>query len=435
MDQTLNEREINIEIKDEIGCRKIVSVEIAPDRYRSERERVLKGLVKKVELPGFRKGKAPVDLVRRRFTETITSEALRSILPLVYGHVVESHRLEPLGDPVFSDVDGSEEGSLTFTINLEVKPSFEVEGYRNVKVKKEKIQVKKEEVEDVLKNLQERQVEHVLVDRPAVTDDLVMIDYAPLGEDGTPDEEKRVKDYPAQLGAGQLFPAFETAIAGRPAGHTGTVEIEYPQEYGHEALAGKKVEYQFTIKEVKEKRLPPLDDEFAKKVSEETGTLKDLKEDIEKRLKEEREKEARRKMEEQAIDMILERNPFEVPLSMKEHYKRQLGEEDGRRRQAMGAPPEEDEEKKRQMEELFEKIALRSIKRYFLMDYIARREELSATDEEIEAEIEKLGAESGRPIEEIEKYFKRGSEQLDSLRNRLRERKIFEIILGTAERG
>ena len=433
MDRKLTDQDISIEIADEAGCRKVVSVEIAPERYRSERETVLKGLMREVELPGFRKGKAPADIVRRRFNETIKSEALKSILPLAYGHIVESHKLEPLGEPVFTDVDNRDEAPLTFKINLEIRPSVEVEGYHDVKVKREKLQVKKEEVEDVLKNLQERQVEYAVVDRPAVTDDIVTLDYAPLGEDGAPDTEKRVEDYPAQLGAGQLFPAFETAIAGQPAGHTGHVDIDYPPEYDHKELAGKKVKYQFTIKEVKEKCLPALDDEFAKKVSEELETLKDLKKDIENRLKEEKAKEARRKMEEQAIDTLLEKNPFDVPLSMKEHYKKQLDEEENRRRQAMGAPPAEDGEKEAQMEELFEKIALRNIKRYFLMDYIADRESVEVTDEEIEAEVIKLGDESGRPVEEIKKYFKKGSDQLGSLKNRLRERKIFEIILGTAD--
>ena len=432
MSEKFTEHDISIDVADEAGCRKVVSVEITPGRYASEREKVLQGLMKQVELPGFRKGKAPADIVRRRFTETIRSEALKSILPLAYGHVIEREKLEPLGEPVFTDVDDREAAPLTFKINLEVRPRFEVEDYQGVKVKKEKVKVKGEEVDDVLKNLQERQVEYAVVDRPAVTDDLVTLDYVPIGEDGATDEERRVEDYPAQLGMGQLFPAFETAIVGNAAGHAGTVEIEYPHEYGHEELAGKKIQYGFTIKEVKEKRLPPLDDDFAKKVSEEIGTIADLKKDIEKRLKEEKEKEARRKMEEQAIDIILEKNPFEVPLSMKEHYKKQLGEEEGRRRQAMGAPAEEDPERLAKMDELMEKIALRSIKRYFLMDYIADKESVEISDAEIEAEVSKLSEESGRPVEEIKKYFKRGSEQYESLKNRLRERKIFEIILGTA---
>ena len=120
---------------------------------------------------------------------------------------------------------------------------------------------------------------------------------------------------------------------------------------------------------------------------------------------------------------------------MKEHYKKQLGEQESRRRQAIGAPPEEDGEIDAQTEELFEKVALRNIKRYFLLDYITEREDVDVGDEEIDAEIEKLGEESGRPIEEIRKYFKKGSEQQEGLKNRLRERKIFEIILGTADGG
>jgi trigger factor len=435
MDGKLGEQDIIVSVTDEPDCRKVVSVEIAQERYRDEKERVLKSLVKEVTLPGFRKGKAPEDTVRRRYRETISSEALKNILPLAYGHVVDSEKLEPIGEPVFSEVEEEESGHLRFKINIEIVPRFELSDYRGVKVDMEPIEVGEEEIGDVLGKLQERYADYVAVERPALTSDVVTIDYVPIGPDGSPNENKRVIDYHAQLGVGQLFAAFESAIAGNAVGFTGDVEIEYPEDYGSEELAGSTIRYRFTIKEIKEKLLPPLDEALAKKVDEEFQSVKDLRADIEKRLREEKERDAHRRREERAIDLILERNPFEVPFSMRERYEKELHEEDARRRQAMGVPPEEDENRSRQMNELIGKIALRSIQRYFLLERIAERESVGVTEEDIAAEIETISRKSGRPIEEVRAYFKKGSDELAGLKNRLRERKILEIILGTAESG
>ncbi len=435
MEGTFEERDININITDEKNCRKVVTVEITPERYGSEKERVLRGLLKEVTLPGFRKGKAPEQIVRQRFDETIRSEALKNILPQAYGHVVERESLEPIGDPVFSDVKEEEAGHLTFRMDIEVVPRFELEGYTGLKVEAEPVEVRSEEVDDVLKNLQERQADFAAVDRPAVSGDLVTLDYAPVGLDDEPDEKRRVTEYPAQLGVGHLFPEFEKAITGNPAGFTGRVEITYPGDYGGTELAGRTILYQFTIKEVKEKRLPALDDAFAKAVEERFESLADLRADIEKRLRDEKEREAKRKREERAVDLIIERNPFEVPLTMIERYRKELEAEDDRRRQAMGGPSELDEEQAKQRDELFEKVATRNIKRYFVLERIAEREGVEVPDGDVDRELEKISEESGRPIEEVRKYFKKGSDQYSRLKNSLREKKIFEIILGAAEGG
>ena len=347
----------------------------------------------------------------------------------------ERERLEPIGDPVFSEVKEEAAGHLTFRMDIEVVPRFELEGYAGVKVDAEPVEVRGEEVEDVLKNLQERQADFVLVDRPAVSGDLVTLDFAPVGLDDEPDGKRLVTEYPAQLGVGHLFPEFEQAITGNPAGFTGRVEITYPEDYGGKELAGRKILYQFTIREVKEKRLPALDDAFAKAVEEKFESLADLRADIEKRLRDEKERETKRKREERAVDTIIERNPFEVPLTMIERYRTELEAEDDRRRQAMGGPSELDEEQLKQRDELFEKVATRNIKRYFVLERIAEREGVEVSDEEMDSELEKIGEESERPIEEVRKYFKKGSDQYAKLKNSLREQKIFEIILGTPQGG
>jgi trigger factor len=265
-------------------------------------------------------------------------------------------------------------------------------------------------------------------------DDVVVLDYVPIGEDKEPDEQRRVTGYPVQLGAGQLFPAFEEAVAGLCAGETGRAAIDYPADYEPEHLAGKRIEYVFTVREVREKRLPALDDALASKVDEKFATLVALRADIRDRLREEKEREERMRSEEEAIDRILESNPFDIPGTMIERYRAELHKEDERRRQAAGIAPEQDEQRKKEIDGLFERIARRNIKRFFLIDRIADLEKITVTENELNQEIDRIAAGSGRPREEAEAFFAPGSEHRRNLRGRIRERKVFKLILGEGER-
>lgn len=432
MERKLDDHEIHVTVSEEAECKRVISVEIARERFDSEKERVVDGMVTKVSLPGFRKGKVPHKIVRQRFSGEILSETLQSILPVAYGHVVTSEKLEPIGEPIFSEIDHEGDESLKFKIDVEVMPEFDITEYKNLRVPEETIELKDEEIDQVLGNLQERYADYEEVDRPAVTTDLVIIDYVPVNEDGTTDEKGRAENYPVQLGSGQLFPAFEQAIAGKAVGSTARSEIDYPDNFEPKHLAGKKVTFEFTIKEIKEKRIPPLDDDFAGRVDETFSSVDDLKADIRKRLEQEKAKEARRRREEAAIDLLIEKNQFEIPRSMHERFKKELEQEDARRRESMGVGPEEDEEKRKKIDELLSSIALRNIRRYFVLDHIAGKEGIEIADEEIQAELESISQGSGRPIEDVRKVFKKGGEPLSNLKGRLREKRVFGEILGKA---
>ena len=430
MENNLNEKYFNISVSEEPECRRIISIEVAPERFHDERERVLGGMLKTVALPGFRKGKVPVDIARQRFSDEIKAEALKSILPVAYGHAVTAEKLQPIGEPVFSDIRARENEPVTFRVEVEVVPDITLDGYRGITVEDEKVEVNGEEIDSVLENLQKREAEYVDVDRPAVTGDVVVIDYAPVKLDGTVNGKKRITDYPIQLGAGQLFPAFEEAVAGTAAGATARVDITYPEDFQPERLAGRTMTYEFAVKEVKERRLHALDDAFAAKIDASFKTIADLREDLAKRYLAEKEKEARKKREEAAIDRIIEENPFEVPRSMLERFRNELWADGERRREAMGMAPEEDADKRKEIEEAIEKVARRSIKRYFLIEHIADKEGIKIGDEELHAEIERIARETERPAGEVEAFFAPKSEHRSKLEDALRERRVFEIILG-----
>ena len=421
---------VNVEITEGGDCRRTISIEVEPGLLAEEKARVLAGFAKDVTIPGFRRGKAPKDIIRRRFAEEIHSEAVKSLLPDAYAHAVSTENLRPIGDPVFRDISIEDDEPMKFKVEVEVEPVIEMEGYKDVKVETEEISVDDEEIDRVFESLRERHAEFEPVEREAATSDVVVLDYIPSGDDGELDESKKVEDYPVQLGAGQLFAEFEEAVIGKKQGEEGDAEIAYPDDYKPEHLAGQTVRYSFTVKEVKEKRLPEIDDAFAAKVDEKFTSIGELREDIGRRMKEEKKEEARRKMEEAAIDSILDANPFDVPGTMIDRYKGELKKEDEKRRDMAGVGAEEDEEKKKEIDTLFERIARRSIKRFFLIDRIAGLEEIMVTDAHVEAEIEHVAAGSGRPVDEIRPYFEKGGEQRRNLMGRIRERRVFDLILG-----
>jgi trigger factor len=432
MEKKFLEGELKVQIAEENGCRRVISVEIAPERFKGERSRVLKEMVKEVALPGFRKGKVPVDIVEKRFEGEIRAEAIRSILPDAYEHIVAENGLEPVGDPEFRDVKAAGDEPLSFNVCIEVFPRFEIEEYRDIKVTADDPVVTDEEVQEVIANLRERSADFIKVDRAAAAGDVVTLDFTPIGPDGTVDVKSRVNNYPVELGSGQIFPAFEEAIVGKRVGESGNVDVEYPADYKPERLAGKKIAYEFTVNDVREKQIPPLDDAFAAKVDAKFKTLDELRADVRGRLIEEKTKEERRKREERAIDLIIERNPFDIPRTMQDRFKKELNAEDERRREAAGVGREEDEEKRKQIDEFFDRVALRNIKRYFVMERIAERERVEVSDEDMEKEFQQIADENGRQVEDVKKLFMKDQERIANLKNRLRERKIFEIILGAA---
>lgn len=432
MERKLRENDIRVEVMDGGGCEKLVSVEITRERFDDERALVLGEMAKEVSIPGFRKGKVPVEIVERRFADEIRSEALRSILPLAYRHVVAAHELDPVGDPEFHDVALEGDRPLTFKLRVEVMPKLEIADYRGMAVPAEEFSVSDEEVDAVLQNIRERSADFAPVERASAAGDVIVIDYAPVGADGAAKEKQRTKSYPVHLGAGRVFPAFEEALTGKKAGDTGRVEISYPDDFEPKGMAGRAVTYEFAVNEVRERRLPELDDALASRIDARFATLAALREDVKARLAAEKEKDARRRREEKAIDLIIERNPFDVPGSMRERFKKELYAEDNERRAAVGVGPEEDPERTAEMEKFFDRVAERNIKRYFIMDHIAEKEGVEVAGEEIDAELAAAAAAAGRPVEELRKYLDRDPDRLAHLRARLRERKLFSIILGAS---
>ncbi|HSG27415.1 MAG TPA: trigger factor, partial [Candidatus Krumholzibacterium sp.] len=190
---------ISVNVTDEEDCRKVLNIEVEMDLLEKEKEKVLSEIVKDATIPGFRKGKAPRDMVKKKFGGDIHTEAIKNVLPKAYGHALHTEQIHPIGDPVFRDIDGGIDSTLTFRVDVETAPMIELKEYKGLSLEPEKAEVTAEEIDRVIENLREREVDFTEVEREATTEDMVVIDYVPVGEDGEPDVEKKMEDYPVQL--------------------------------------------------------------------------------------------------------------------------------------------------------------------------------------------------------------------------------------------
>jgi trigger factor len=290
-----------------------VQAEVAPEEVERRVQQAAKELGRQMRIPGFRKGKVPPPVVIRRLgREAVLDEALRSSLGAWYADAIDGAGIAPVGEP---DLDVGELPAagqpLAFSIEIGVRPHAQLGEYKGLEVGRRDPVVQDAEIDAELERLRERVATLDTVERAAQTGDFVVIDY--VGKlDGEPFEGGEGRDQLLELGSGRLIPGFEEQLLGATAGEQRTVEVTFPEDYGVEQLAGQPASFDVTVKEVRAKQLPELDDDFA---SEAAGfdTLAELREDIATRLREADERTVEREFEQAVLEAAVSQAKVEVP--------------------------------------------------------------------------------------------------------------------------
>jgi trigger factor len=390
------ERKFTVSVATPSQTRRVLSIRVPAEEVEGARAAVLAELKRELRVPGFRKGKVPVGFIEKNYADVIQSDAVRNLLPDVYEQALEREHLHPLGEPVFENVK-LEEGGVRFDVRIEVRPDVVLKGYDRISVDAAKRAIADGDVDDALSALRERLAAFDTVQRPAQASDHLVIDYVPLLPDGQPEEKSRVKGYPVALSGGGLLPEFQEALVGTSAGEEKEIRVKYPADFGDERVAGTERSFHVRVNEVKEKLLPEVDDSFAKRVDASIATVLELKLRIRARLEAEEESRHRREVDEKIVDAIITANPFEVPEVMVENYLASLVEEDRRQRGTVA----DEAAREREIREMFREAAVRTIRKYFVLDAVRRQERISVSNDEVEARIQALAQGLGKPAGEV----------------------------------
>jgi trigger factor len=405
--------------------RKEIELEIPPEEVRKEYEKILGEYVGKVKLSGFRKGHAPRDMVRRLFEHDIKHDVYDSLIPRVLEEELQGLRLNPVNVPVLRDLKHEEGQPLRCTAAFEVLPEFELPDYRTIQVPGRTPEVGEEDVDKVLEDIRARAAEYMPVEGRGVGDG----DYAVVEMQGRDRRTNRflpVEKAVVLAGHAENEPALNEKIKGMTAGEEGAFEVSYPKDHSNRRVAGKDIAYSLKVREVKEKKVPELNDEFARTVGSPEG-LKDLREKVRKELVGAREKAGRNETASAVLTEVAKRVSLELPESVVEQeslavLKRFLSASRDRR-----IAPEALEGLKAQARRQAED----HLKNHLILEKIAKKEGFGVTEEEIQAEIKDL-AQANHVSETYLANMLKQEDRREELVETLLFRKTVDFLVKTA---
>jgi trigger factor len=412
-----------------------VQAEVPAEEVERRVAEAAKQLGRQMRVPGFRKGKVPAPVVIRRLgREAVLDEALRRALGRWYADAIEEAGISPVGEPELDMGDLPDEGQpLSFSIEIGVRPSAKLGEYKGLEVGRREPVVEEGQIEQELEGLRERFATLETVERPAADGDHVVIDY--VGSvDGEPFEGGTGRDQLLELGSGRLIPGFEEQLPGAGAGETRTVEVTFPEDYPATELAGRAAEFEVTLTEVKAKRLPELDDEFA---SEAGGfdSLTELRDDVAERLKTTEERAIEREFEQAVLDAAVAEAEVEVPEKLVHARAHELIDEtlsalarQGISKDAYLQITGKDEET---LAHDAEPEAAQALRREAVLAAIVQAEGIEPNDEQVAEALEPSAERAGSSAAELLEQLRK-SDRLERIRDEVAARQALELLVNEA---
>ena len=406
-----------------------LTIEVGAQEFEAAVEKAYQKMRRKINVPGFRPGKAPRKIIEGMYgAEVFYEEAINIAFPEAYEAAVKEQELQVVGYPAVEVEGRVTKDGFTFKATVPVYPEVKLGQYKGLSAEKEEVKVSASDVDTRLKALADRNTRLVSVDREAKEGDTAVIDFEGF-LDGKPFDGGKGENHSLELGSHSFVPGFEEQVVGMKAGDEKDLHVTFPEDY-HQDLAGKAVVFKVKVHEVKEKEVPAMDDEFAKDVSE-FDTLKDLKADLKKKITAEREDTAKRAFEDALMEQVAEGITADVPDAMVEaqarqfldNFKMQLAQQGIKYDEYMKATGM-DESK---LVEDAKEPALKQVRMDLAMAAIIKEENIDATDEEVEAEFQKMADQYGMDLETVKKYL-----QADQVKDQLKSQKAIAVVADSA---
>ena len=420
---------VNVEEIDSI--KKKVNVEIPEDQVIREVDSFYGELRKKAKIKGFRPGKVPRNILERHFKDYVRAEVIQKLIQGTYPQALSEAKLNPVSNPLIDP--GEIEGGKPFhyTATIEVKPEIKLEGYTGLKIEGRKEGPKDEEVEERLKNLQNlhANLRTVSEPRPIQTGDFVILDYEARMEN-KPLEEGKATDFTVEVGSGRFIPDFEVKLVGLKPEEDKDIEVSFPEDYGYKKWAGKTLSFHVKIKEIKEKILPPLDDEFAKDLGD-YSSFEDLKSKLKGEIEKEKELALQRHLKDQMVDQLLQANPFEVPESLVKERAETLVSDTKMRLATQGVDFKNLGISEEKLHEDYQEMAKRQVRTFLILEKIADQEGIKVTDEEAENRIREISERMHQKFDVVKRYYEK-NELIQEVKAGIMSEKTLNFLLDKA---
>ena len=413
------------------NCKRTLEVTVPAAEVEQETARVVSSMRDRVRLPGFRPGKAPLDLVRARFAADIREEVIKSLLPKHFQKRVEEQDLHVAGTPDITDVHLHAGEPLTFKAEFEVAPDIELKEYRGLTVAYREPEVTDEQVAERLEHLRDQKAEFINTEpRPVSDGDYVVLS---LEAQGQVDETlRKQEELVVRIGGEDTLEAFSTNLRGLTPGEEKDFDVSYPEDYGDDKLSGRTIRFHASLKGIRRKELPELNDAFAKDLGD-FQTLEELEGELRKALQRERELLAQQTARNKLVDSLVDAHDFPVPEAYLERQIQLQVEQYLRGMAARGADIRSLKLDWEKIKESQRARAMREVKASLLLDKIADREAIEVTREEVDREVQRVARQDKEPVAAVRRRLEEDG-GLRRIAARIRTDKTLNLLFEQARK-
>ncbi len=413
--------------------RRTLEVEVPDDDVRRRFESAYKNYSKSLNLPGFRKGKIPVNLVKKRFGKAIQGEVLQEVIQEYYREASRSEGMTPISEATIEEVNYEEGQPLKFTASVDVKPEIVVQDYRGMKTTRPVFEVADADVEEQLQRVREQYATEQEVDRPAELGDVIVADLQELDENGLPIIGRKQEERPFHIGGRNADHDLDNQLVGISTGETRQVRLTHTGETEHEAHAegaqhqeGREIRMMFSAREIRERTLPEPDDEFARDQGQ-FESLDEFKAQIRTDLRAQADFASRRYLEGHIVDELIRKNAFDLPETMIENALDTLVE--NHKKEHEGHDHDIDEEAIRRESR---EGTIRGLKRHLLLEAIQKQEDLVVEAADVDRQLDVMSRQYNTEREQLRQILKR-SDQIERIESNLLTEKTFDFLIEHAE--
>jgi len=419
-----------VQVEDVNTVKKILHIEVPEESVTEALDNAYRELKKNARVKGFRPGKAPRSVLERVYRKDVHADVASQLIQTSFAESVQERKLNIVGPPKVEPTELKAGSPYLYDAVVELQPELDDVDFKGLKLKRTLYVPTEEEIDAQLKNLQKNMAskEKIEEQRPVETGDYVVIDYEGL-KDGKPFAETgKTENYTMKVGDGQIAAAFDEQLVGMQPGEDRKVPVIFDDDHANEKLRGQTIVFQVKLHDIREEKLPDLDDDFAKSVGK-FESLDNLKQVVRDNLTQGYEKRKEQELNEQIFQALIQKTTFEVPEAMVEFELENILQDAERSFQYYNRSLEELGLTRDQMAQQYREVAEKQVRRHIILSKIVAQEKLELPDEALFESYTDMSAQFGRPVEEVKAYYEQNSDKRDHLKHTLLAKKAIDVIL------
>ncbi len=396
---------MDVVVEDVSALTKKITITLPADGVQKKLDKAYGKLQRETKLKGFRRGKVPRKVVIRHYQGQVESEVGEQLVHESYFDAIEKEKVDPVVHPDISEPKFNEDGTFVYVANIDIRPEFELKDYKGIEIEKATGEISDAAIDIEIEELRRDMAPLKSVEGRAVENgDVIVVDFEGF-HNGKAMKEVKNDNYSVDVGTGKLSPEFEEKLVGMKEGEDASHEVDFPAHYNNPVLAGKKIEFRVQVKDVKERVLPEINDEFAKDVDESYATVDDLKNDVRDRLQKQKDKQAAGELTDKLMQKLLETHEFDVPERLVRFEVEEMIKTTEKSLEQQGMNLESAGVNRDELAEQSKETAEKRVRGDFILKKIAETEEIKVNDEDMERAFKRIGDQYNMPVAKVKEFF------------------------------